>query len=163
MRKQKSEDELLREQLVDVIIRGNAHASFQEATKNVSMESVGIKPFGLPYSIWMLVEHIRTTQADILNFSRNPGYKSPNWPDDFWSKEEAPSSMELWEKSLKRYMHDRDVFVALIQNPDNNLYKPFPYGEGQNLLREALLIADHTSYHVGEIIVLRRLIDDWQG
>lgn len=161
MKKEKSENELLREQLVDLINQGNAHVSFQEATKNMSLSTIGVKPFELPYSIWMLVEHIRATQADILNFSRNPGYKSPNWPDDFWPKEEAPASFELWEKSLKRYKHDRDVFVALIQNTDNDLYKPFPYGEGQNLLREALLIADHTSYHVGEIIVLRRLIKDW--
>lgn len=158
---EKSENGLLREQLVDLIIQGNAHVSFQEATNNMSLSTIGIKPFDLLYSIWMLVEHIRTIQADILNFSRNPGYKSPNWPDDFWPKEDAPSSFELWEKSLKRYKHDRDVFVALIQNPDNDLYKPFPYGEGQNLLREALLIADHTSYHIGEIIVLRRLINDW--
>lgn len=161
MKKLKSEDDLLREQLVDLVIRGNAHASFQEATKNISKENIGIRPFGLPYSIWMLVEHIRAVQADILNFSRNPAYKSPSWPDDFWPKEEAPPHIEMWEKSLKRYRHDRDVFIALIQNPDNDLYKPFPYGEGQNLLREALLIADHTSYHIGEIIVLRRLINDW--
>ncbi len=161
MKTEKSEDQLLREQLVDVIIQGNAHASFQEATKDIAIANIGIKPFGLPYSIWMLVEHIRTTQADILNFSRNPGYKSPNWPDDFWPKEEVPDDLGRWDKSLKRYKHDRDVFVALIQNPDNDLYRPFPYGEGQNLLREALLIADHTSYHVGEIIVLRRLLNDW--
>ena len=161
MKTEKSESELLRAQLVDLINHGNAHVNFQEATKNISFSNIGIKPFELPYSIWMLVEHIRTTQADILNFSRNPGYKPANWPDDFWPKEDAPANFELWEKSLKRYKHDRDVFIALIQNPDNDLYKPFPYGDGQNLLREALLIADHTSYHVGEIIVLRRLIDDW--
>lgn len=161
MKKEKSEDELLREQLVDLITRGNAHASFQEATKNITRANMGIKPLGLPYSIWMLVEHIRITQADILNFSRNPGYKSLNWPDDFWPKEGMPNELEKWDKSLKRYKHDRDVFLALIENPDNDLYRPFPYGEGQNLLREALLIADHTSYHVGEIIVLRRLLNDW--
>lgn len=161
MKTQKSEDELLREQLVDLIIQGNAHVGFQEATRNISIANIGVKPFKLPYSIWMLVEHIRKIQADILNFSRNPGYKSPNWPDDFWPTEEAPDDLEKWDKSLKRYKHDRDVFVALIQNIDNDLYRPFPYGEGQNLLREALLIADHTSYHVGEIIVLRRLLNDW--
>lgn len=161
MKIEKSEDELLRGQLVDLITRGNAHATFQEATKNINKANIGIKSFDLPYSIWMLVEHIRITQADILNFSRNPGYKSLNWPDDFWPKEETPSEPEKWDKSLKRYKHDRDVFLALIQNPGNDLYRPFPYGEGQNLLREALLIADHTSYHVGEIIVLRRLLNDW--
>jgi hypothetical protein len=161
MKKEKTENELLREQLVELIRRGNAHATFQEATQNMSLSNIGIKPFELPYSIWMLVEHIRTTQWDILNFSRNPSYKYPNWPDDFWPKENAPASLQLWEKSLKKYKHDRDVFIALILNPDNDLYKPFPYGEGQTLLREALLIADHTSYHIGQIILLRRLIDDW--
>lgn len=162
MKIEKSEDELLREQLVDLIRQGNAHVSFEQATKNISLTITGAKPFGLPYSIWMIVEHIRMVQADILNFSRNPGYKSPNWPDDFWSKEEEPANIEQWEKSLKRYKHDRDVFIALIQNPDNNLYKPFPYGDGQTLLREALLIADHTSYHIGEVVVLRRLLNDWK-
>lgn len=161
MKLEKTDDELLRQQLVDVIERGNAHASFEEATDHVSLEACGIRAFGLPYSIWMLVEHIRKTQADILNFSRNPGYKALNWPDDFWPKEGRPIDADHWEKSLKRYKHDRDAFIKLILNPDNDLYQPFPYGDGQNLLREALLIADHTSYHVGEVIVLRRLLKDW--
>lgn len=162
MKTEKTDDERLRAQLVDVIERGNAHATFEEATDHVSFVTCGIRPFGLPYSIWMLVEHIRTVQADILNFSRNPGYKELDWPDDFWPKEDAPIDVDHWEKSLKRYKHDRDAFVALILNPDNDLFKPFSYGEGQNLLREALLIADHASYHVGELIVLRRLLKDWR-
>src|SRR5690554_5622266 len=129
MKREKPENELLREQLVDLINKGNAHISFHEATQNISLSDIGIKPFELPYSIWMLVEHIRTIQADILNFSRNPGYKYPNWPDDFWPKEDPSASLEQWEKSLKKYKHDREVFIALILNPDNDLYKPFPYGE----------------------------------
>lgn len=161
MKTEKTDDLRLREQLVELILRGNAHVSFQQATEKLSLEAYSANPFELPYSIWMLVEHIRTIQADILNFSRNPGYKEKNWPDDFWPKEEGPLDAEHWEKSLKRYKHDRDAFIALILNPDNDLYKPFPYGDGQNLLGEALLIADHTSYHVGEIIVLRRLLKTW--
>jgi hypothetical protein len=162
MKREKTDEERLRDQLVDVIKQGNAHANFEQVTQNISLSTMGTKPFSLPYSIWMLVEHIRVTQNDILNFSRNPNYKSPNWPDDFWPKEDSPVDIEQWKKSLKRYKHDRDAFIALIKNPDNNLYKPFPYGNGQNLLREALLIADHTSYHTGEIIVLRRLLNDWE-
>lgn len=161
MKVETTDDERLRAQLVDVIERGHAHATFEEATDHVSFELCGIKPFGLPYSLWMLVEHIRTVQADILNFSRNPGYKGLNWPDDFWPKESVPPDVDHWAKALKRYKHDRDAFIALVLNPDNHLFKPFSYGDGQNLLREALLVADHTSYHVGELIVLRRLLKDW--
>lgn len=162
MKSDKTNNEELREQLVEAIRQGNAHVSFKEATESISMENWSARPLGLPYSIWMLVEHIRTIQADILNFSRNPNYKSLNWPDDFWPKEEGPLDVEHLEKSLKRYQHDRDEFIALILNPENDLYEVFPYGDGQNLLREALLIIDHTSYHVGEIIVLRRLLKDWK-
>lgn len=163
MKTESTEVEVLRQELVDLIQKGNAHVSFEQATRNLSMQTIGSTPFGLPYSIWKIVEHIRTIQADILDFSRNPEYKSPKWPDDFWPIEDAPAGREIWEKSISAFKSDRDAFIALIQNPENDLFKPFPYGDGQNLLREAMLIADHTSYHTGEIIVLRRLQNDWEG
>lgn len=122
----------------------------------------GGKPDKLPYSIWQLVDHIRIAQWDILEFSRNPHHESPQWPAGYWSKELAPADEAAWQQALDQIRQDRDAFVALLHDPQSNLYTPFAHGDGQNLLREALLIADHTAYHVGEIIIIRRLLDAWK-
>lgn len=150
-------------QLKKFITGGHAHATFEQAVKNVKFEHLGKTPDGLPYSIWQLVEHIRITQYDILDFSRNPDYKGINWPDDYWPEEKAPSNEKQWHDSVKQVFAERDEFIAMLEKPDVDLYTPFPWGDGQNLLREALLIIDHTAYHTGEIIVLRRLLGDWKS
>ena len=141
---------------------GNAHASFDDAVKDVHHDLLGAIPAGLPYSIWQLVEHIRITQWDILEFSRNPLHESPHWPDDYWPEQKAPSRTGDWKKSLEQVAADRKAFIHLLDQAGEGIYTPFSYGDGQSLFREALLIVDHTSYHTGEIIVLRRLLKNWK-
>jgi uncharacterized damage-inducible protein DinB len=149
-------------ELEQLISKGNAHASFEDAVQDIPPELLGQTPYDLPYSIWQLVEHIRITQSDILEFSRDPQYKSPQWPDGYWPREKAPKHAGDFSKSVHQVIADRKDFIQLLHRSGEGIYTPFPYGDGQFLFREALLIADHTSYHTGEIIVLRRLLKDWE-
>lgn len=142
--------------------KGNAHATFEDAVENISPDLLGEVPKGLPYSIWQLVEHIRITQWDILDFSRNPDYKSMNWPEDYWPKEKAPAHKADLKRSVDQVLADRKAFIDLLHKTGEGIYTPFPHGDGQTLLREALLIIDHTSYHTGELIVIRRLLGNWK-
>ena len=117
----------------------------------------------LPYSAWQLLEHLRITQRDILNFCAPPtgGYQPLEWPADYWPADPEPPRSRPGINSIAAIRSDLAKFEALLQKPGVDLYKPFRWGEGQNLLREALLIADHTAYHLGELIVLRRLLGAW--
>ncbi len=157
----KPHDDIIKQQLTELINKGNAHASFEEVTAGVLFEDLGQKPGGLPYSIWKLVEHIRITQWDILQFSKDPKHVSPKWPDEYWPAEDAPGREKDWEICLSQVKKNRDEFIKLISKADADLYTPFEHGDGQNLFSEALLIADHTSYHLGQVIVLRRLLTNW--
>lgn len=149
-------------ELISLLAKGNAHVAFNDAVKSIPFGDLGKKPNGLPYSIWQITEHIRIAQKDILEFSANTNYKELNWPDDYWPKEAAPKNEAAWNDSLRQINNDLDKFIELL-NTSEDLYKPFEHGSGQNLLREAMLIADHTSYHTGEIIVLRRLLGNWKS
>ena len=139
---------------------GTAHVSFEDAVADLPEAILGEKPENLPYSIWQLVEHIRIAQADMLDFSRNPNYQPMNWPDDYWPNDTAPANMNDFRRSIEAIKADLNAFIALLHQED--LYTPFPHGEGQTLLREALQIADHTAYHVAEIAVIRRLLNAWK-
>ena len=149
-------------QLKDLLLAGNAHVSLNNAFKDVPEKIRGMVPDKLPYSIWQLAEHIRIAQRDILEFSRNPRHISPKWPEGYWPKENAPKDDAAWKNCIVQIKKDREAFIELLEDIEVDLYKPFPHGEGQNLLREALLIADHNSYHVGEIIAIRRMLGDWK-
>jgi len=148
--------------LSEALTGGNAHATLEDALKELPADLRGIRPPGLPYSIWQLLEHIRITQWEILEFSTKPDHQSPKWPDEYWPKAAAPDSGHVWTESIKKIQKDRDSFVRLLKSPDADLFTPFPHGDGQNLIREALLIIDHTSYHTGEIIALRRMLGAWK-
>jgi uncharacterized damage-inducible protein DinB len=150
-------------ELIELLKKGNAHVPFNEAIQNIPFEDLGKKPHDLPYSIWQLTEHIRITQKDILDFSVNTNYKELNWPADYWPKETAPKNETEWKKCIDEINNDLKAFIELLKAEDVDLFTPFEHGSGQNLLREALLIADHTSYHTGEIIVLRRLMGNWKS
>ena len=154
----------LRKQLAALLDGGNAHATFEEAVADFPKELRGVVPEGLPYSAWQLLEHLRITQRDILNFSAPPtgGYHALKWPEEYWPKETVPPSDDAWQRSIAAVREDREKFKELIARPEADLTKPFRWGEGQNLLREALLIGDHTAYHLGEMIVLRRLMGAWK-
>jgi hypothetical protein len=153
--------EILITQLTDLLNKGNAHVSLDEALEDISFSLLGERPAGLPYSIWQLAEHIRIAQWDILEFSRNESYVSPEWPDGYWIKEVSPASKEEWQKCVHQIKSDRQTFIELITKSGEEIYRPFDYGTGQSLLKEALVLADHNSYHAGEIIILRRLLNDW--
>jgi DinB superfamily len=156
-------DKELRKQLLALLDGGQTHTPFEEVVKGFPADQRGTVPEGLPYSAWQLVEHIRIAQDDILQFSTNQDghYKELNWPKDYWPKDQNPPSPEAWDRSLRQIAADHKRFNALISNAHNDLYEPFPWGDGQNLLREAFLIADHLSYHTGELLVLRRVLDLW--
>jgi DinB superfamily len=156
-------DKELRKQVLALLDGGQAHIAFEDVVKGFPADQRGTIPKGLPYSAWQLIEHIRIAQDDILQFSTNQDghYKERKWPKDYWPKEPNPSSPEAWDRSLRQIAADHKRFKALITNAQNDLYQPFPWGDGQNLLREAFLIADHLSYHTGELLVLRRILDLW--
>ncbi|QHT71503.1 DinB family protein [Rhodocytophaga rosea] len=156
-------DKVLRKQLVSLLEGENAHISFEKAVADLPAHLRGVKPANLPYSIWQLIEHIRITQWDILEFSTNASHQSPNWPDQYWPSKDGPASEQVWQASLSQIKKDKQAFIALLNDTGKDLFEAFSYGEGQNLLREALLIADHTSYHTGQIIIARRLLGNWQS
>lgn len=150
-------------ELIALFKKGNAHVSFNDAINNISFEDLGKKPGNLPYSIWQLTEHIRITQSDIVEFSTNKNYKPLNWPNDYWPKETVPKNESAWKKSVDTIKDNLKTFIELLKDENADLFTPFAYGEGQNLLREAMLIADHTSYHTAEIVIIRRLLGNWKN
>lgn len=148
-----------RSQLAKHIIGGEAFTPLQDILPKIPYEQLGIIPKGLPYSLWQQVYHIYAVQHDLLDFSKNPGYVAPNWPDDYWPKMPAPSDLEEWHETIKLFFQEREEFIQLIQDPSIKLYQPLPHGNGQTLLREALLMIEHTAYHTGELLVIMRILD----
>jgi len=161
MKKVLNETKQIVAQLKWLLNGGYAHVTFENATAKLPAKYCGVVPDGMPYSIWQLVEHIHIAQWDILEFSRDPKHKSPEWPKGYWVKETKPADNKTWSNALKQIKSDRKEFTALLEKKDADIYAPFAWGDGQNLLREALLIADHNAYHVGEIIAIRRLLGVW--
>lgn len=158
-----NENQLIRQQLTAVLQKSYAHADFDHAINQLDLNSAGIKLPHLPYSIWQLVEHIRIAQQDIVDFSENRNYKPLKWPEGYWPKENAPENEQKWQDSLQEIKKSSADFTALINDEQLDLLKPFPHGDGQNLFREAILIIDHLSYHTGQIVLIRRLLDNWKG
>lgn len=150
-------------QLLALLKGGQAHAGFDAAVKDFPIEDRGKVPANLPYSAWQILEHLRIAQKDILDFSAPPtgGYQHMQWPEAYWPKSAQPPTPQSWDQAIAAIYADRAKFEALLTRPNADLYKPFLWGNGQNLLREALLIADHNAYHVGELIVIRRLLGNW--
>jgi hypothetical protein len=153
----------LREHLRYLLNGGGAHTRFDDVAKNMPEELRGAKPNGLPHSAWMLLEHLRLAQWDILEFTRNSKHKSPKWPEGYWPKTEAPPSREAWNRSVQQFRKDLKTMQALVENPKIDLYARIPWGDGQTLLREALLLADHNAYHLGQLVDVRRLLGAWPG
>ncbi len=152
---------ILRKQLSEILDSGNAHANLDAALEGIPANLRGKTVHNLPYSIWSLVKHIEIAQEDIVDFCINPSYKNKSWPDDYWPASAAPRDEKEWDDTLKKIKNDRQRMIDLIEKGEN-LYVPFKHGEGQHLLREILLIADHNAYHIGQIVVLRRLLGDWE-
>src|SRR6187402_1574082 len=132
-------NEQLIKELISLLTKGNAHVTLNEAVKNIPFEDLGKKPGNLPYSIWQITEHIRIAQKDILDFSANNNYVELNWPADYWPKNNAPVNEAEWENCIKQINDDLNEFIELLKTAED-LFKPFEHGNGQNLLREAMLI-----------------------
>jgi hypothetical protein len=156
-----SNDSALRQRLLELLRGGQAHTDFNDAVKDFPVERAGIRPPGLPHSAWELLEHLRIAQQDILRFSQSGEHVFPKWPEGYWPASPAPENAQQWNASVSAFLADLAAFEELIQNPENDLYQPFPWGDGQTLLREALLAADHNAYHLGQLVLVRRALGIW--
>jgi hypothetical protein len=154
-------DKALRDQLAELIQSGNAHVTLDAAVDGFPWDKAGQVPAGLPHSAWELLEHMRIAQNDILEFSRSADHISPEWPAGYWPKSPGPVKEAEWSASLRAFRRDRESFIKLLHDGSQDLYRPFPWGEGQTLLREALLIADHNSYHLGQLLLVREALGLW--
>jgi hypothetical protein len=154
-------DKALRTHLVQLMTAGNAHATFDAAIKNLPPALRGKRPKGAEHSPWEILEHLRIAQWDILDFSRNPNYRHLAWPEGYWPKTAAPPDAKSWDKSVRAFRKDLAAMCALVEDPKTDLFAEIPHGDGQTILREVLLIADHNAYHLGEMILVRRLLGAW--
>ncbi|MGE5359884.1 MAG: DinB family protein [Bacteroidales bacterium] len=154
------QDTSLREYVVKLLDGGQAHAGFEAAIKGIPPDLRNRAPKGLPYSPWQLLEHLRIAQWDIVEFSRSAQHQSPSWPDGYWPSGKGTEA--AWRKSVRDFRNDLQAMRDMVLDPGSDLFTPFPWGDGQTLLREALLVADHNAYHIGELIAVRRLLGAWK-
>jgi hypothetical protein len=153
----------LRQHLIELLAGGQAHAKFDDVIKNFPPKLRGAKPANFPHSPWMLLEHLRLAQWDILEFSRNKKHVSPKWPEGYWPKTPAPPTAAAWTKSIQQFHRDLKAMQTLVENPKTDLFVKIPWGDGQTILREALLVADHNAYHLGQLLDVRRLLGAWKA
>lgn len=156
-----TDDRSLRTHLRKVLDWEDAHVNFDTAVDGIGAEHRDAVPQGLPNSIWQLVEHLRRTQFDILDFCRNPDYVEPAM-EDYWPPSGTSSTPETWNESLAAFRRDRDALKQIAEDPARNLFARIPHGSGQTYLREILLVADHNAYHVGQIVAVRRSLGIWR-
>ena len=154
-------DKALREHVVNFLRGRGAHADFDRVIGDLPADARGTKPDGIPYTPWSILEHMRIAQWDILEFSRNPNHVSPEFPKGYWPVSETPPDERAWDESVAAFHADLQAMIDLVADPSSDLFTPFPHGDGQTLLREALLVADHNAFHLGELVVVRRLLGCW--
>jgi DinB superfamily len=151
-------DQSLREHLLYVLKGGGAHAHFADIVEGWPVQLTGAKVANFPHTAWMLLEHIRLAQWDILEFSRSPRHVSPTWPEGYWPSSEAPPSEQAWKESIAAFKKDLRAMEKIVADPKVDLFAKLPWGDGQTVLREALLVADHNAYHLGQLVMLRKSI-----
>jgi hypothetical protein len=151
----------LRSHLRELLVGGHAHLNFDAAVAGLPAELRGAKAPGLPHTPWRLVEHMRIAQWDILRFSTTPGHVSPEFPGGYWPPGDAPPDDAAWGRSVAAFRADLQAMIDLACDPATDLFAPIPHGQGQTILREALLVADHNSYHLGQLVTVRRLLGAW--
>jgi hypothetical protein len=152
----------LREHLAYLLVDAGAHVSFEKAVSHLPASLRGAKPAKAPHTAWQIIEHMRIAQRDILEFSRNAAHVSPDFPDGYWPRSAAPPSARAWNESLRAFQKDLKAMIALVTDPSTDLFARIPHGDGQTILREALLVADHNAYHLGQLALLRKLLGAWQ-
>lgn len=155
-------ESVLRDHLGRLLAWEDAHVGYDAAVAKVPQELRGTRPANLPYSAWELIEHLRITQEDILDFCRNPDYRERAWPDDYWPSSAKPPSDAAWDESIRRYRNDRQALQAMAADSKLDLAARIPHGTGQTYLRELILVADHSAYHVGQLVMVRRLLGLWK-
>ena len=158
----KDANHVMREQLLELLRGGGAHLSFDDAIADLPINLRGGKPPGQPHTPWRLVEHMRIAQWDILEFSRAQKHKSPKWPDEYWPPDDAPPTPRAWDESVRKFHEDARSMQELVSDPATDLFAPIPGGQGQTIFREAMLVADHNAYHLGQLIIVRRLLGTWK-
>lgn len=152
------ESAALRAQFVDAMRGHHSHIDFNSAVNDFPLEARGAKPAGAPHTAWQLLEHMRLAQNDILEFSRNPEHESPKWPEGYWPATETPPDSKAWDRSVKAFQKDGQDLEELVEDRKQDLFEPFRHGAGQTLLREALLVATHNSYHLGQLMFVKKML-----
>jgi hypothetical protein len=154
-------DSSLRRHLVYLLSDGGAHVSFDKAVARLPVAQRGARVKGTPHTAWQLVEHLRIAQWDILEFSRDAKHVSPEFPDGYWPSGESPPTARAWNESVRVFQAGLQAMIRLVSNPKTDLFARIPHGDGQTILREALLVADHNAYHIGQLVLLRKLLGAW--
>jgi hypothetical protein len=152
-----------RAQLVDLLLTGNAHMSFAQAVKDYPLAKINDKFPNGEYSAWGLLEHLRLTQNDILEFITNPHYQDKAWPKDYWPDPKTMAAPSDWHHTIEQFHQDQQALVSLIQDQTTDLFARIPHGTGQNILKEILVVADHNAYHIGEFAIMRQVMGTWEG
>jgi len=152
---------LLREQLLQLLDGRHAHMTIEEAVEEFPPEAMNETPSNVTYTPWQLLEHIRIAQWDILEFIRDPEHVSPDWPDGYWPAHSKQADEQMWENSVQRLLADREALAAIVRNPETELYAPLRHAPDYTILREILVVADHTAYHLGELGMMRQVLDAW--
>ena len=156
-----NESAALREQLRRILSWQDAHVGFEKSVEGLAPRHRGVRVSGFPHSAWELVEHLRITQRDILDFCRDPSYEEPTWPDDYWPSSPEPPSDQAWDDSVAAFREDRAALEALAIDESIDLFAKIPHGTGQTYIRELLLVADHNAYHLGQLVVVRQQLRAW--
>lgn len=159
-----SGDASLREHLLTLLEGRIAHVGFDETFENLPPEHRGVRPEGFDHSAWELLEHLRIAQRDILDFSdpeKGEDYEELDWPDDYWPATPEPPDDDAWDRSLAAYREDHEAVREMVRDDSRDLHAPFPWGDGQTLLREVFLVADHASYHLGQVVAVRKALGEW--
>ncbi len=152
---------LAREELIFLLTRGNAHMGFEDAVKDFPESAMNTTFPNGAYTPWHLLEHIRLTQWDILDFIRNPAYQEGQWPQDYWPSTDAQATREDWDETIRRFLADRQALKELVADPATDLNATIPHGSGQTIMREILVVADHNAYHTGEFAIMRQVMGTW--
>lgn len=157
-----AKDKSFQQHLLKLLKGGNAHVDFESAVKGMPFALQGKRPSGAEHSPWEIIEHMRIAQWDILEFTRNPQHKSPEFPRGYWPRRPAPPNEKAWGKSVKAFRADLRALAGLVSNESTDLLAKIPHGDGQTVLREILVAADHNAYHLGELVLLRRMLGAWK-
>jgi hypothetical protein len=155
-------DKALRQHLLKLLEGKGAHVDFETAVKKASVAVRAKRPKGAAHSPWEILEHMRIAQWDILEFSRDPKHVSPEWPTGYWPKSPAPPTKTAWNQAVRAFRSDHAAMCALLADASTDLYAPIPHGDGQTILREALLVADHNAYHLGTLVTTLQLLGAWK-